>query len=162
MFSLKWLTAFLGTLIVLQPFVFLVAGVGAGVTFGDRVGLRSWLTARLRGDRPPLMQASGLAGAAFVACGTGAVVVLLDRFFAPWIGVHSEASLPDMSRAIMVVSYGGITEELVLRYGLMTFLVWAGARVWTTLSPGYTSAPRYFPRSRSERAICLRWQRSCL
>ena len=133
------------------------------MAFGDRVGLRSWLTARLRGDRPPLMQASGLARRSVCRpVGTGAVVVLLDRFFAPWIGVHSEASLPDMSRAIMAVSYGGITEELVLRYGLMTFLVWVGARVWTTLSPGYTSAPRYFPRSRSERAICLRWQRSCL
>jgi hypothetical protein len=36
----------------------------------------------------------------------------------------------------MAISYGGITEELTLRYGLMTFLVWVGAKVWTTLPPG--------------------------
>ena len=35
----------------------------------------------------------------------------------------------------MAISYGGITEELMLRYGLMTLLVWVGARVWTTRPP---------------------------
>jgi hypothetical protein len=126
----------LRALIVVQPFILLVAGVGAGVAFGERVGLRSWVTARLRGDPPPLMQVSGLAHAALVGFGTGAVVVVLDRLFAPWIGLPSVASLPDIGTAIMAISYGGITEELTLRYGLMTFLVWVGAKVWTTLPPG--------------------------
>lgn len=81
------------------------------------------------------MQASGLALAALVGFGIGAVVVVLDRLFASWIGLPSEASLPDTSRAIMAISYGGITEELMLRYGLMTVLVWVGAKVWTTLPP---------------------------
>ncbi|CUH63762.1 CAAX amino terminal protease self-immunity [Thalassovita gelatinovora] len=123
-------------LIVVQPFILLVAGIGAGVAFGDRVELRSWVTARLRGDPPPLMQLSGLALAALVGFGTGAVVVVLDRVFAPWIGLPSVASLPDIGTALMAISYGGITEELMLRYGLMTLLVWVGARVWTTLPPG--------------------------
>ena len=126
----------LRALIVVQPFILLVAGVGAGVAFGERVGLRSWVTARLRGDPPPLMQVSGLAHAALVGFGTGAVVVVLDRLFAPWIGLPSVASLPDIGTAIMAISYGGITEELTLRYGLMTFIVWVGAKVWTKLPPG--------------------------
>jgi hypothetical protein len=125
----------LRALIVVQPFILLVAGVGTGVSFGERVGLRSWVTARLRGDPPPLMQVAGLALAALVGFGTGAVVVMLDRLFAPWIGLPSVASLPDIGTAIMAISYGGITEELTLRYGLMTFLVWVGAKVWTTLPP---------------------------
>jgi hypothetical protein len=126
----------LRALIVVQPFILLVAGVGTGVSFGERVGLRSWVTARLRGDPPPLMQVAGLALAALVGFGTGAVVVMLDRLFAPWIGLPSVASLPDIGTVIMAISYGGITEELTLRYGLMTFLVWVGAKVWTTLPPG--------------------------
>lgn len=126
----------LRALIVVQPFILLVAGVGAGVAIGEGVGLRSWVTARLRGDPPPLMQVSGLALAALVGFGTGAVVVVLDRLFAPWIGLPWVASLPDIGTAIMAISYGGITEELTLRYGLMTFLVWVGAKVWTTLPPG--------------------------
>lgn len=126
----------LRALIVVQPFILLVAGVGAGVAFGERVGLRSWVTARLRGDLPPLMQVWGLAHAALVGFGTGAIVVVLDRLFAPWIGLPSVASLPDIGTAIMAISYGGVTEELTLRYGLMTFLVWVGAKVWTTLPPG--------------------------
>ncbi|MGB8716005.1 MAG: CPBP family glutamic-type intramembrane protease, partial [Rhodanobacteraceae bacterium] len=41
----------------------------------------------------------------------------------------------DMGTALVAISYGRITEELMLRYGLMTLLVWVGARVWTTLPP---------------------------
>jgi hypothetical protein len=126
----------LRALIVVQPFILLVAGVGTGVAFGERVGLRSWVTARLQGDPPPLMQVAGLTLAALVGFGTGAVVDVLDILFAPWIGLPSGASLPDIGTAIMAISYGGITEELTLRYGLMTFLVWVGAKVWTTLPPG--------------------------
>src|SRR6056297_2003867 len=125
----------LRALIVVQPFILLVAGVGAGAAFGEGVGLRSWVTARLRGNPPPLMQVSGLAHAALVGFGTGAVVVVLDRVSAPWIGLPSVASLPDMSTALMAISYGGITDELMLRYGLMTFLVWVGTKVWTTRPP---------------------------
>ncbi len=126
----------LRALIVVQPFILLVAGIGAGVALGERVGLRSWVTARLRGDLPPVMHVSSLALAALLGFGTGAVVVVLDRVFAPWIGLPSVASLPDIGTAIMAISYGGITEELMLRYGLMTFLVWVGAQVWTTRPPG--------------------------
>jgi hypothetical protein len=68
------------------------------------------------------MRVSGLARAALLGGGASAVVVVV-------------ASLPGMSRAIMAISYGGITEELMLRYGLMTFLVWVGAKVWVTLPP---------------------------
>ncbi|MGB8622184.1 MAG: CPBP family glutamic-type intramembrane protease [Paracoccaceae bacterium] len=125
----------LRAMIVVQPFILLVAGVGAGVALGERVGLRSWVTARLRGDLPPMMHVSSLALAALLGFGTGAVVVVLDRVFAPWIGLPSVASLPDMGTALVAISYGGITEELMLRYGLMTLLVWVGARVWTTLPP---------------------------
>jgi len=126
----------LRALVVVQPSILLVAGVGAGVALGERVGLRSWVTARLRGDLPPLMQVSGLALAALVDFGTGAVVVVLDRLSAPLIGVPSVASLPDVGTAFMAISYGGITEELMLRYGLMTFLVWLGTNVWRALPPG--------------------------
>lgn len=125
----------LRALIVVQPLLLLVAGVGTGVALGERVGLRSWVTARLRGDAPPRMQVAGLAHAALVGFGAGAVVVGLDRLFAPLIGTPSVASLPDIGTALTAISYGGITEELMLRYGLMTLLVWVGARIWKTLPP---------------------------
>ncbi|WP_439526486.1 CPBP family intramembrane glutamic endopeptidase [Roseovarius mucosus] len=125
----------LRALIVVQPLLLLVAGVGAGVALGERVGLRSWVTARLRGDLPPVMHVSSLAVAALLGFGTGAVVVVLDRLVAPSIGVPSVGSLPDIGTALIAISYGGITEELMLRYGLMTLLVWVGARVWTTRPP---------------------------
>ncbi len=125
----------LRALIVVQPFTLLVAGVGAGVALGERVGLRSWVTARLRGDPPPVMHVSSLAHAALLGFGTGAVVVVLDRVFAPLIALPSVAALPDIKTAIMAISYGGITEELMLRYGMVTFLVWVGATLWTTFPP---------------------------
>lgn len=126
----------LRALIVVQPLMLLVAGVAAGVALGDRVGLRSWVTARLRGDLPPMMHVSSLALAALLGFGTGAVVVVLDRVFAPSIGLPSVGGLPDIGTAIIAISYGGITEELMLRYGLMTLLVWVAAKVCTTRPPG--------------------------
>lgn len=123
-------------LILAQPFFLLVAGVGIGVALGDRVGLRSWLTGRLRGDIVLPMRLLGLVVAALTGGAAGAVVVGLDKMMQPWVEVPSVASLPDIGTALMAISYGGITEELMLRYGLMTLLVWLGAQIWTTRPAG--------------------------
>lgn len=126
----------LRVLILVQPFLLLVAGVGVGVSLGDSVGLRSWVTARVRGELAPAVNAPSFVVAALAGSASGAVVVGLDEILAPWIGVPSVASLPSLGTALMAIGYGGITEELILRYGLMTLLVWLGAQIWTTRPPG--------------------------
>ena len=105
-----------------QTALFLALFIWCGVVFASRVGLsapgfyaiatgRSWAAAL----RPQLLP--GLLG------GLAAAVI-------PWyltshgliFEIHSPRSL------LMAVFYGGITEEIFMRWGLMTLLVWLGWR----------------------------------
>lgn len=62
-----------------------------------------------------------------VGGGIGAVVILGFYAFAP---ESLKAIQPDTPLPLVVrVLYGGITEEVLVRWGLMTVLVWAGWRV---------------------------------
>ncbi|MEC7764144.1 MAG: CPBP family intramembrane glutamic endopeptidase [Pseudomonadota bacterium] len=111
-------------LMVTQPFVLMAAGTALGVLLSDKVGLTSWLTARLRGEparfpSPVLPIATGLIG--------GILIALADRwFFFVYSGGETPASaLPGLLQGLAAITYGGIVEELMLRYGLLTLLFWA-------------------------------------
>lgn len=122
----------LRALISVQPALLLVAGVGVGVMLAPAVELRSWLTARLLGETPPGVTGRGLAVALGLGFVTGLIVVGLDLIVAAGLGTPVVAATPDPVSALLALTYGGITEELMMRYGLMTLLVWLGAQIWTS------------------------------
>ncbi len=126
------------------------ASVLVGLRLGDAVGLgaprlRAWLT----DDDPPVSD-GWLVPAVAVGLGVAVVLVVLDlAVFAPFIG----AALRDASAVgggrtsplagLLVSVYGGVTEELLLRYGLLTGVVWLlrrfvdaseSAVVWTGIA----------------------------
>jgi membrane protease YdiL (CAAX protease family) len=112
---------------LVQSAVFLGLAVWAGVALVPRVGLRA-----------PVFEAA-------VTCRPVAVPLrrqLLPGFLAGLVGGvllfavdnHAPAALAKVQRQFVVplaarVLYGGITEELLLRWGLMTVLVWLAWRV---------------------------------
>jgi len=129
----------------------LVGGsVLAGLRFGDSVGLgaprlRAWLT-----DDSPVTSDGWLAPAVVLGLGVGTVIAALDlTVFAP----VTRAALRDGSPAVagetfaplaglLQTVYGGVTEEILLRYGLLTGVVWLAGRlvdphdtvvVWTAI-----------------------------
>jgi hypothetical protein len=127
--------AALVALSLIQPTVLLAIAVVAGVRLAPRVGLRSHATERvttglpiwpaLRGELP-LALVLGAVGAGFCAG--------FDLAFRPWLGPTLETmskAMPAASAAMTVAGlfYGGLTEELLLRWGLMTALVWCGWRL---------------------------------
>ena len=128
------------------------ASVLVGLRLGDVVGLgaprlRAWLT----GDDPPVSD-GWLVPAVAVGLGVAVVLAALDlAVFAPF----TRAALRDASAAavgggrtsplagLLVSVYGGVTEELLLRYGLLTGVVWLLGRfvdasesavVWTAIA----------------------------
>ncbi len=119
--------------------VLVSASVLVGLRLGDVVGLgaprlRAWLT----DDDPPVSD-GWLVPAVAVGLGVAVVLVALDiAVFAPFIG----AALRDASAVgggrtsplagLLVSVYGGVTEELLLRYGLLTGVVWLLGRVVDT------------------------------
>lgn len=112
----------------------LVVAVAAGVLLAHRVRLTSLVADRVA-QRAPIMPR--LRSQVLPALGTGLVVAflitLLDFALLLLTGIDTPSTpfvqtypLPQL---IVGVFYGGITEELLLRWGLMTLLAWLGSRV---------------------------------
>lgn len=113
----------------------LVAGATAlGAALAPRVGLRSHLAERAAGG-PPVLPA--LAAEAPLAAGLGlvcaAIIVGLDLALRPlmppaFLGA-AQASAGGLGALVSGLLYGGIAEELLMRWGVMSLLAWAGWRL---------------------------------
>lgn len=117
-----------------QSMILLAIAVAAGTILAHRLGLRSLVADRVRTGapiwpelRPHIGLAVGL-GALFLA-----VAVIIDLLVAPYADVDIVNGAPGfvdlLSALVMGVLYGGITEELLLRWGVMSFIAWAGWRL---------------------------------
>ncbi|HEX6925534.1 MAG TPA: CPBP family intramembrane glutamic endopeptidase [Longimicrobiaceae bacterium] len=130
-------TPALQAVLLINPLVLLLAGVGVGTALAPRVGLRSHLAELVRGvrrrGRPiPTELARAMAAGAL----TGIALVVLDALSLPMMGGGvDDPSVLDVSRprslsmTLTGILYGGITEELISRWGLMSLVVWILWRV---------------------------------
>ena len=119
----------LNALVLAPPTLLLLAAVAIGVACADRAGLRSWLTSRLRGEARPPVSIRSLGEALLAALAAGVVAIAVDALFrlaSPASFAAMQAPAGSWQARIGALLYGGITEELMLRLGLMTFLVWCG------------------------------------
>lgn len=106
-----------------QSGVLLALAVWAGLSLASKVGLRApafeaWAA---RGDpwaalRPQLLP--GMAGALL----GGAWLLMLARWQPPGLAQVSQDLLPPIAARLL---YGGVTEELLTRWGLMSAVLWA-------------------------------------
>ena len=111
-----------------QSAVLVALAVWSGVALAPKVGLRApafeaaataqSIASALRPQFVPGLVAGTLAGAALFAIGGYASPAALAE-------VQQRFTLPILARVL----YGGVTEELLLRWGLMTALVWLAWRL---------------------------------
>ena len=135
---------------LIQPAILLALAVLIGVALAHRVGLSS-PAAEAAASGSPVGQAfkpqivPGIIGGLL---GGGAIVAatLLAK---PFLSAETVARIAAFGRLVPVPTrllYGGITEELLLRWGMMTLLVWAA---WRLLQRGKGEPrPAYFVGSR--------------
>jgi membrane protease YdiL (CAAX protease family) len=110
-------------LVLLNPLLLLTAMAAIGAACAPRVGLRS----ALAGDARARLDAR-----AALAVGTtlAVVIAVVDAALAPWLGaawqqVVAQANAAQWLPALLLgVLYGGITEEVVMRWGLMGLVAW--------------------------------------
>lgn len=110
-----------------QNAVLVALAVWSGVALAPKLGLRApafeaavtarSIAAALRPQLLPGLVAGVLAGAALFAAGSDAAPAALAE-------VQRRFALPILARVL----YGGITEEVLLRWGVMTALVWLAWR----------------------------------
>lgn len=118
----EWSIKLLG---LLNPAVLLFLAAVCGALLAHRVGLRSLIagTAGAHEMRRYWWKATVLGA------GTGVLMVVLDLSIAPWLGPEWEqflraASQPTPSGLLVGVLYGGVTEEILMRWGLISTLAW--------------------------------------
>jgi membrane protease YdiL (CAAX protease family) len=120
---------------ILQPTILVGLAVAIGLSFASRLGFRSYVVDATKGRGlvwPGLRRDAPLA----VAVGAAAmmIVVALDVAFRPFMGdawqrfeqPQDTANL--VGALVMGMLYGGITEEILLRWGMLSFLAWLGWR----------------------------------
>jgi len=127
-------TPLLKLLSLLQPTIIMSAAILIGVAFASKVGLFSPV-AEAAIDKRGLVSAlspqvlpgliGGLAG--------GAAIVLIAALWKPFLPSDILARIAELGKLLPIptrILYGGIVEELLLRWGLMTLLVWIPWRVF--------------------------------
>ena len=127
-------TPALKLLSLIQPAVLLAVAVLVGVALASKVGLSSpvaeaaasggdWVSAFKPQIIPGIV--GGLAG--------GISLVLIAAVLKPFLSPEVLARLGEYGKVLPLPTrllYGGIIEELLLRWGLMTLLVWAAWRLF--------------------------------
>ncbi|HET8781976.1 MAG TPA: CPBP family intramembrane glutamic endopeptidase [Pyrinomonadaceae bacterium] len=129
---------------VIQPALLLALAVFSGVMLAQRVGLSSPFAEALVTRQPagPALKAQLLPAVVGGAIGGAAILVLAavskSMLTADVIQrLHEFGNLLPLPTRLL---YGGLTEELLLRWGLMTLLVWAIWRLVQRRQPKPTTA----------------------
>jgi membrane protease YdiL (CAAX protease family) len=128
-------TELLVVISMLNPLILLLITIVIGNLLAHRVGLRSLVAEKVSHGtpiwpqlRPHLPLAFGL-GILF-----GFVIFGIDQLMDPFadtdLAVETATISGLLSQLLMGILYGGITEELLLRWGVMSLLVWIGWRVF--------------------------------
>ena len=121
---------------VVQSLLLLAGAVAAGLALAPRAGLRSHLVAWAERGR---WSWTSLRQEIIPATATGLLstlgLLLGERLFRPWTAEtvdRLEAENPrTMGHTLAGLLYGGITAELLMRWGLQSALAWAGGRLFT-------------------------------
>ena len=114
-------------LVVVQPMVLLLILTAAGAAVAGSVGSQSLLVDAVRGDPLPDDWLSPLLIFFGVGIVGGALLYAGDRWARPLWGEAADVDLIAQWRprdVIPGVTYGGITEEVMMRWGLMGLLLW--------------------------------------
>ena len=124
-----------------QSMVLIGAATALGLWLGPKVGLGApMLYGLLTGDREARVRLRALILPSVVlGVLAGVAIVLLDLWvFGPRLAVAGSDTgdlQPSAWQGLLASFYGAIPEELLLRLGLMTLLVWVGARLTRTSPP---------------------------
>jgi len=113
---------------LVQPAILVGAAVLVGLVLAPSVGLSAPGAQALAEGRPllPGLRAQLLPGVLGAAIAAPTIIIcwLLWKPFLSASFVHSAEGFSRMLPPLTRLLYGGITEELLLRWGFMTFLVW--------------------------------------
>ena len=119
---------------LVQPTVLLAIAVLLGVVLAQKVGLSAPVAEAIASGQPvvPVLKPQIVPGIIGAVAG-GVSILLSAAVFKSFMPVETAERISSFTKLLPLVTrflYGGITEELLLRWGLMTLLVWIVWRVF--------------------------------
>lgn len=131
-------TAALKVLSLIQPTVLLAVAVLVGGVLAPRVGLTAPVAESLAAGRAAgsALRSQLIPGVVGALIG-GAAILLTSVVTKPFLPAETIALTEKFANVVPIPTrllYGGITEELLMRWGLMTFFVWG---VWRLFQRRY-------------------------
>ena len=128
------MTPGLRLLSLIQPAILLILAVLTGVGLAPKVGLASPAAeaAASGGNVAAALRPQLLPGIAGGLIG-GAAIVLIAFLFTPFLPSAAAERISELGKFLPLparILYGGITEEVLLRWGFMTLLVWLGWKIF--------------------------------
>jgi hypothetical protein len=124
-----------GSASTIQGGVLLAIAVWAGCRLAPAVGLRAPLFLALAQAHRPAAAMHGRVLPGLIGGAAGALVLIVSATYVPdALGRVQEALVVPLPVRVL---YGGITEELLMRWGCMSFLVW----LFWRLAPSRQRAP---------------------
>ena len=119
---------------LIQPSVIVAVAVLVGIALAPRVGLSSPFAESLAAGTPSLQVLRPQLVPGVLGSLVGSSLVLLSAaVFKPFLATATVELIGKFARILPIptrVLYGGITEEVLIRWGLMTLLVWATWRLF--------------------------------
>jgi hypothetical protein len=135
--------AVIALIMMINPAILLLVAVVVGSLLAPKVNLRSLLAEKAflgKALLPELRRSFLLAFTAGLILGP--VIQLFDWALLPLTGLGSlegPVEMMPLSQLLMGMLYGGITEEILLRWGFMSLLVWLG---WALFQRSRTAPAR--------------------
>lgn len=135
------LSQMMRALILVQPTILTVAAVAVGQALAAKVGLGTPLIdALLRGNNHRIVLQRQLPAALLTGLAVGLLMIAYARIILP--SATDTATVEGMSAFPVPLAtrilYGGITEELLTRWGLMSFFAWV---LWRLTGKGEVRPP---------------------
>lgn len=115
-------------LALINPLIMTTLAVGIGAYLAPSVGLDAPLVrALIRGKGAGLVLRHQILPALAVGLASAAVLYSYGVISSPWF---TAAKLPELPMPIATkLLYGGVVEEIMIRWGIMTLFVWGGWRL---------------------------------
>jgi membrane protease YdiL (CAAX protease family) len=118
---------------MITPLFLLIIAIIVGNLLAPRVGLKSYIVQRVAENKSFW---SSLKPNILKGIGYGLVLAviqyLLELAFQPWLpeGLKLDAESRSLLNTLGGIFYGGIVEEILLRWGLMSLFIWIGWRLF--------------------------------
>lgn len=128
--------------LLVQPLLWVMLASAIGLGVAEKIGVRSLIADHFRfgpGQQNPCWRAAACFGAM-----AGGLLIVGDTVFAqiyPAAFAALRSAAPSPAEGLLLgVSYGGMTEEVIMRWGLLSLLAWVMFRIGLSLRIALGSA----------------------